>query len=218
MRSTSFAYGRSSSNATAGQAERALANVDLYLGLSRAFAVRGLRAFAEAMTAAWTDESRAVEGRPRRTGRLGRSLHHARCQGSRVADRDAYQYHDPHHSGRKGGERSRDGQLVLPRARRRTDRSRGGVLARKGGTPPGAGPTLVRGLHARFASYSSCHGSTYRRRNQTGYRSSISRSKTCQHSILSAWRRRSTSVLADSGTSKPVNDSRRKQRRSSNAT
>lgn len=47
-----------------GQAERALANVDLYLGLSQAFAVRGLRAFAEAMTAAWTDESRAVEGRP----------------------------------------------------------------------------------------------------------------------------------------------------------
>ena len=47
-----------------GQAERALANVDLYLSLSRAYAVRGLRAFAEAMTAAWTDESRAVEGRP----------------------------------------------------------------------------------------------------------------------------------------------------------
>ena len=47
-----------------GQAERALANVDLYLGLGQAFAVRGLRAFAEAMTAAWTDESRAVEGRP----------------------------------------------------------------------------------------------------------------------------------------------------------
>ena len=47
-----------------GQAERALANVDLYLGLSQAFAVRGLRAFAEAMTGAWTDESRAVEGRP----------------------------------------------------------------------------------------------------------------------------------------------------------
>ena len=47
-----------------GQAERALANVDLYLTLSRAYAVRGLRAFAEAMTAAWTDESRAVEGRP----------------------------------------------------------------------------------------------------------------------------------------------------------
>ena len=47
-----------------GQAERALANVDLYLNFSRAYAVRGLRAFAEAMTAAWTDESRAVEGRP----------------------------------------------------------------------------------------------------------------------------------------------------------
>ena len=47
-----------------GQAERALANVDLYLNFSRAYAVRGLRAFAEAMTAAWADKSRAVEGRP----------------------------------------------------------------------------------------------------------------------------------------------------------
>ncbi|MCY4237493.1 MAG: UvrD-helicase domain-containing protein [Rhodospirillaceae bacterium] len=47
-----------------GQAERALANVDLYLGFSRAYAVRGLRAFAEAMTAAWSSEARAVEGRP----------------------------------------------------------------------------------------------------------------------------------------------------------
>ena len=47
-----------------GQAERALANVDLYLSLSKAFSVRGLRAFAEAMSAAWTDEARAVEGRP----------------------------------------------------------------------------------------------------------------------------------------------------------
>jgi len=47
-----------------GQAERALANVDLYLSLSTGYAVRGLRAFAEAMTAAWTDEERAVEGRP----------------------------------------------------------------------------------------------------------------------------------------------------------
>jgi exodeoxyribonuclease-5 len=47
-----------------GQAERALANVDLYLSLSTGYAVRGLRAFAEAMTAAWTDEARAVEGRP----------------------------------------------------------------------------------------------------------------------------------------------------------
>ena len=47
-----------------GQAERALANVDLYLSFSRAYSVRGLRAFAEAMTAAWCDEARAVEGRP----------------------------------------------------------------------------------------------------------------------------------------------------------
>ncbi|CCV09593.1 UvrD/REP helicase [Mesorhizobium metallidurans STM 2683] len=47
-----------------GQAERALANVDLYLSLSIGYAVRGLRAFAEAMTAAWADEARAVEGRP----------------------------------------------------------------------------------------------------------------------------------------------------------
>ena len=47
-----------------GQAERAHANVDLYLSLSRAYAVRGLRAFAEAMTVAWSDETRAVEGRP----------------------------------------------------------------------------------------------------------------------------------------------------------
>ncbi|WP_192247470.1 UvrD-helicase domain-containing protein [Mesorhizobium caraganae] len=47
-----------------GQAERALANVDLYLSLSTGYAVRGLRTFSEAMTAAWTDEARAVEGRP----------------------------------------------------------------------------------------------------------------------------------------------------------
>ncbi len=47
-----------------GQAERVLANVDLFLSMSRAYAVRGLRAFAEAMTKAWSDESRAPEGRP----------------------------------------------------------------------------------------------------------------------------------------------------------
>ena len=47
-----------------GQAERALANVDLYLSLATGYAVRGLRAFAEAMTLAWSDETRAVEGRP----------------------------------------------------------------------------------------------------------------------------------------------------------
>jgi ATP-dependent exoDNAse (exonuclease V) beta subunit len=47
-----------------GQAERALANVDLYLNLSAGYGVRGLRAFAEAMAASWADEARAVEGRP----------------------------------------------------------------------------------------------------------------------------------------------------------
>ncbi len=47
-----------------GQAERALANVDRYLSLGRAYAVRGLRAFAEAMTDAWKEGERAVEGRP----------------------------------------------------------------------------------------------------------------------------------------------------------
>lgn len=47
-----------------GQAERALANLDLFLSLSTGYAVRGIRAFAEAMTAAWADETRAVEGRP----------------------------------------------------------------------------------------------------------------------------------------------------------
>ncbi|QOT76582.1 UvrD-helicase domain-containing protein [Cupriavidus basilensis] len=47
-----------------GQAERVLANVDLYLNLARAYAVRGLRAFADAMGAAWSDATRASEGRP----------------------------------------------------------------------------------------------------------------------------------------------------------
>ena len=47
-----------------GRAGRALANVDLFLSFSRAYAMRGLRAFAEAMMAAWSDEARAVEGRP----------------------------------------------------------------------------------------------------------------------------------------------------------
>lgn len=46
------------------QAERALANVDLFLNLSRAYDVRGLTAFSDAMRIAWEDESRAVEGRP----------------------------------------------------------------------------------------------------------------------------------------------------------
>ena len=65
-----------------GRAERALANVDLYLSFSRAYAVRGLRAFAEAMTAAWSDENRAKEGRPDAQEEGGGALHHARGQGS----------------------------------------------------------------------------------------------------------------------------------------
>jgi exodeoxyribonuclease-5 len=46
------------------QAERALANVDLYLNFSRAYDIRGLTAFSDAMRTAWEDETRAVEGRP----------------------------------------------------------------------------------------------------------------------------------------------------------
>lgn len=46
------------------QAERALANLDLYLNLSRSYDVRGLVAFSDAMRLAWEDETRAVEGRP----------------------------------------------------------------------------------------------------------------------------------------------------------
>ena len=49
------------------QAERALANVDLYLEMSKAYSVRGLRAFAEAMTSSWnearTEGGKAIEGR-----------------------------------------------------------------------------------------------------------------------------------------------------------
>lgn len=47
-----------------GQAERALSNVDLYLSMASGFAIRGLQAFSEAMTLAWTDMERTVEGRP----------------------------------------------------------------------------------------------------------------------------------------------------------
>ncbi|MBU2288552.1 MAG: PD-(D/E)XK nuclease family protein, partial [Gammaproteobacteria bacterium] len=46
------------------QAERALANVDLFLNLARAYDVRGLTAFSDVVRLAWEDESRAVEGRP----------------------------------------------------------------------------------------------------------------------------------------------------------
>lgn len=47
-----------------GQAERPLANVDLFLSLAQPYSVRGLKAFAEAMTAAWEGKSRSAEGRP----------------------------------------------------------------------------------------------------------------------------------------------------------
>lgn len=50
------------------QAERALSNVDRYVSLATPYSVRGLRAFAEAMTAAWSaaakEGGRAPEGRP----------------------------------------------------------------------------------------------------------------------------------------------------------
>ena len=47
-----------------GSAERALANLDLFLEMTRSYATRGLRAFAEAMTQAWDDDEKAGEGRP----------------------------------------------------------------------------------------------------------------------------------------------------------
>ena len=45
-------------------AERALANVDLFLEGARAYDVRGLAAFATAMRAQWSEAQRAIEGRP----------------------------------------------------------------------------------------------------------------------------------------------------------
>ena len=47
-----------------GQADRPLANVDLFLSLAQPYGVRGLKAFADAMTAAWEGKSRSAEGRP----------------------------------------------------------------------------------------------------------------------------------------------------------
>ncbi len=46
------------------QAERPLANVDLFLSLAPGYAGRGIRAFSDAMRTAWEDASRAPEGRP----------------------------------------------------------------------------------------------------------------------------------------------------------
>ena len=45
-------------------AERALANVDAFLDMTRAYETRGLRAFAQAMRMQWSDETRAQEARP----------------------------------------------------------------------------------------------------------------------------------------------------------
>ena len=45
-------------------AERAIANIDLFLEMSRAYDVRGLRAFARDMRANWEEATRQVEGRP----------------------------------------------------------------------------------------------------------------------------------------------------------
>lgn len=45
------------------RAERALANLATYLEMLHAYLVRGLRAAAEAMTEAWRDNARAIEGR-----------------------------------------------------------------------------------------------------------------------------------------------------------
>ncbi len=45
-------------------AERALANVDAFLDMCRAYETRGLRAFAQAMRLQWSDETRAQEARP----------------------------------------------------------------------------------------------------------------------------------------------------------
>ncbi len=47
-----------------GAAERALANIDQFLEAARAFDLRGLPAFAQAMAAQWRDAQRAMEGRP----------------------------------------------------------------------------------------------------------------------------------------------------------
>ena len=47
-----------------GGAERALANVDLYLEMARPYDVRGLRAFAADMGAKWENSEAEIEGRP----------------------------------------------------------------------------------------------------------------------------------------------------------
>jgi hypothetical protein len=50
-------------------ADRALANTDVFLEMSRAYDIRGLRAFAGYMRANWEEAVRQVEGRPDMTTR-----------------------------------------------------------------------------------------------------------------------------------------------------
>jgi exodeoxyribonuclease-5 len=51
--------------ARSGQsAERALANVELFLEMARAYDARGLTAFVEALRANWTEGDKQIEGRP----------------------------------------------------------------------------------------------------------------------------------------------------------
>jgi ATP-dependent exoDNAse (exonuclease V) beta subunit (contains helicase and exonuclease domains) len=47
-----------------GNPERQLSNVDRYLEMSRAYSVRGLRSFSDAMRSAWEESERVEEGRP----------------------------------------------------------------------------------------------------------------------------------------------------------
>jgi ATP-dependent exoDNAse (exonuclease V) beta subunit len=47
-----------------GAAERALANIDQFLQAARPYDLRGLAAFAQAMSAQWKDAQRSMEGRP----------------------------------------------------------------------------------------------------------------------------------------------------------
>ena len=82
--------------------------------LAEPTAVRGLRAFAEAMTAAWTDEVARCRRSARRSGRSRRALHDARRQRPGMADRRSGQHHDPNHGTGKRRHRSRQRPFLLP--------------------------------------------------------------------------------------------------------
>ena len=69
--------------------------------------MRGLRDFAETITAAWTDESPAA-GRgltPDAQEEASCTLHHARRQGLGMADRRAGEHDDGDHGAGKRGHR-----------------------------------------------------------------------------------------------------------------